>query len=148
MAIRSFVVATAISILVTLTAFAHEGVKNPAVMERMHAMKSVAKQVKTLGDMAKGATAFDAATAQAAGTEIARHAEMVPALFEAEEMDPKTEAKPEIWQNWSDFTQKNAEFEAAARTAAQITSPDDLAAAMRALGDSCKSCHELYRIEN
>ena len=52
-------------ILLTATAaLAHQGVKNKAVMARMNAMSEIAKNTKTLGEMAKGATTFDAEAAR------------------------------------------------------------------------------------
>ncbi|MGR3515150.1 MAG: c-type cytochrome [Paracoccaceae bacterium] len=127
-------------------ALAHEGVKNPAVMARMHGMKDIASDVKVLGDMAKGTTAFDQAAARVAATSIARHAGEAPGLFEAREDDPKSEALPAIWDNFADFTEKSLELEAIALGLSEtIASPDDLRPALQQLGGTCKACHEVYR---
>ncbi|MEO1306935.1 MAG: cytochrome c, partial [Pseudomonadota bacterium] len=87
-------------------ALAHDGVKNAAVMARMHGMSEIAAQMKAIGDMAKGETTFDAAQARAAVASIAEHAGAVPGLFEAPETDPKSEALPVIWEKFGDFTGK------------------------------------------
>lgn len=127
-------------------ALAHEGVKNPAVMARMHGMSEIAADMKTLGDMAKGTTAFDASAAQDAARSIAGHARQTPQLFEADETDPKSEALPAIWTDFADFTAKSMAMEREAlRQADAFTSPDALAPGLRALGDTCKACHQIYR---
>ncbi|MEP6065374.1 MAG: cytochrome c [Paracoccaceae bacterium] len=125
---------------------AHSGVKNPAVQARMHAMSIIGGDMKTLGLMAKGEKEFDAEAAKAALREIAEHAAKAPDLFRANEDDPKSEAKPAIWENFEDFTTKAGALEnVALGLSTSIASVDDLGPAMAALGDTCKSCHSDYR---
>ncbi len=137
---------------ITLTLFtataglAHEGVQNPAVMKRMHGMKEIQAHLKLIGDMAKGEAAFDAAAARSAAAGIAAEAAAAPALFEAPEDDPKSEAKPAIWEDFADFTAKSLELEdIASGLATSISAPDDLRPALQRLGENCKACHQLYR---
>lgn len=134
-------------VLVTTTAaLAHQGVQNPAVKARMDGMSAIAENVKTLGQMSKGATEFDATTARLAASAIAEHAAATPGLFEANENDPKSEARPEIWSNFEDFTKKAKELETIAiGFSTSINELADVNAAMRALGTNCKSCHSVYR---
>ena len=130
----------------TNAALAHGGVQNPAVLARMDAMKAIGDATKVLGEMAKGATAFDAATAQAAAAEIAAHAAETPALFEAPETDAKSEALPGIWEDFADFTAKASALEARADTLASgLETPDDLNAGLGQLGEACTACHKAYR---
>lgn len=132
--------------LVASAAYAHEGVKNPAVMARMHAMKTIGADVKVLGDMAKGSTAFDASAARVALERIAMHAADTPGLFEAPEDDPKSEALPVIWERFDDFRTKAGELEQiAAEGAATLSAPEDVPPLLQALGANCKSCHSVYR---
>lgn len=135
--------------LVTATAaLAHQGVQNPAVKTRMDGMSAIAQNMKTLGQMTKGATAFDAATARSAAAAIAELAAATPGLFEADETDPKSEARPEIWTNFDDFAAKATELETIATGfSTSINESSDLNAAMSALGANCKSCHSIYRID-
>ena len=126
-------------------ALAHQGVQNPAVMERMHAMKTIGENTKVLGQMAKGVVAFDAARARAAAAEIAVQAGRTPGLFDAPETDPKSEALPAIWENFPDFTTKSEALRAAAEMARSIETPQDLTAALGAIGATCKACHSEYR---
>lgn len=124
-------------------AFAHSGVTNPAVQERMAAMKQIGAQVKILGSMAKGQVSFDADAAQAAMVHIQREAERVPDLFRAPESDPKSEALPTIWQAYGDFTSKAQSLQKAA--GAPVGSLDELQQAMAGLGETCKACHSKYK---
>ncbi|MEP3847488.1 MAG: cytochrome c [Paracoccaceae bacterium] len=134
------------TVLMGSAVLAHSGVKNPAVQARMHAMSIIGEDVKTLGLMAKGEQAFDVDAAKAALREIAEHAGQAPDLFRANEDDPKSEAKPAIWENFEDFTTKAVALEnVALELSTSLASVDDLGPAMAALGDTCKSCHSDYR---
>ncbi len=134
-------------LLVTATAaLAHQGVQNPAVKARMDGMSAIAENMKILGQMSKGATEFDAGAARLAAAAIAEHAAATPGLFEANETDPKSEARPEIWSNFEDFATKATELQRIAESlSTSIGSQADLAVAMRVLGENCKSCHSAYR---
>ena len=126
-------------------AFAHQGVKNPAVQERMHVMGQIGGAMKDLGGMAKGAVPFDAdkidAALQSLGTEAAK---IVP-TFEAQEDDPKSEARPEIWTNFSDFTREAEALQRVIGEAGSVSTTADLGALVGALGATCASCHKAYR---
>lgn len=127
-------------------AFAHSGVKNAAVKARMDAMSGIGAEMKVIGQMVKGVTQFDQNAARAAAAAIADHAAQTPALFEAKEDDPKSEAKAEIWANFDDFTQKSLELETIALgLSTSITNAGDLDLATKSLGANCKACHKVYR---
>lgn len=130
---------------VATVAVAHEGVKNPSVMARMHGMKTIGAETKVLGNMAKGAVSFDAARAQAAAASIAQEAARIEALFEAQEDDPKAEALPAVWENFPDFAAKAQELIAAAEAAKSVASVEELQSAMRTIGATCSGCHKVYR---
>lgn len=135
------------TVLIAATAaLAHQGVQNPAVMARMAAMSAISKNMKTLGMMARGSAEFDAKAARAAAAAIASHAAAIPGLFEANETDPGSEARPEIWTNFEDFSARASELESiAVGLSTSISAPEDLGPAMSNLGSSCRSCHSAYR---
>ena len=62
-----------------------------------------------------------------------------------------TEAKPEVWSNWADFSKRMNEFaKNAALLAAQVKEKgsDDPELAEKVVDAlSCKSCHDVYRKE-
>jgi cytochrome c556 len=130
--------------LAASAALAHEGVQNPAVMERMELMKAVGEQTKALGDMVQGKVAFDETRAETAQAALAEAAARIPALFEARETDPKSEALPVIWDEWSDFVAKAEGMETAARDL-RTGSAQTLRESFADLGQSCRACHEDYR---
>ena len=127
-------------------AIAHVGVKDPQVMARMHGMKTMAGDLKTLGQMAKGVIPFDDAKARAALAALQDETNQIPALFAPEAKDPKSEALPAIWTDPAGFAARTAEM-TAVLAATRVTSPEEIAASMRAIGAACSACHEDYRIE-
>ena len=126
-------------------AVAKEEPKDPTVKARVAVMQTIAQNTKTLGEMAKGTTAFDAASAEAAVAAIESAAKEIPAKFEPQATDPVSEAKPEIWTNWADFTAK-AEALATAASAVDTSSLDGVKAGVGAMGGACKDCHTDYRM--
>ncbi|MEO0380863.1 MAG: cytochrome c [Pseudomonadota bacterium] len=138
-------IACALTLCATIT-LAHTGVKNAAVLARMHGMKTIADNVKVLGSMSKGQVAFDAKSARAAAAAIESHAAQSIALFTPKESDPKSEALPAIWENFDDFTAKARDLEAVAgELAISLESLEDVRAAMGRIGATCKACHAIYR---
>ncbi len=128
-------------------ALAHSGVTNPAVMARMEAMSTIAAEVKALTSMARGEVAFDAEAVAARMGVIAAKSGEVPALFEAPEMDPKSEASPAIWTSFPEFTQRSAAMVTAAEAGAGAADEFELEEALGALAQTCRSCHGTYKVE-
>jgi cytochrome c556 len=133
--------------LLTGAALAHSGVTNPKVMPRMHLMTDIKDTVAGLGAFAKGTQRFDADEAARLVDALAAQAAGVAAAFEDAAQDPKSEARPEIWSDWTGFTAEASKLEAAAQTM-QTESRAEVQFGMRALAKACYSCHEDYRLEN
>lgn len=143
---NSNLLAIPVVVVLATAALAHEGVKNPAVMARMDGMSKIADNMKVIGNMAKGTETFDAEVLQQALTSIATKASEVPVLFEANEDDPKSEARPAIWTNFDDFKLKAVELEMLATDlSSSIKTQEHLPPALQLLGENCKSCHGPYR---
>lgn len=125
---------------------AHEGVMNPAVMARMNGMTAIADNMKTIGDMAKGAAPFDAGIARSALKALAENAAEIPVVFGPEETDPKSEALPAIWTSFDAFSDDASDLQSLATQFSQaVVSPEDLRSALAALGQTCRSCHSAFR---
>lgn len=133
--------------LLATTAIGHEGVKNAAVKSRMDLMQEIRAAIGVLGGMAQGKTAFDAQDAARAKATLSETATRIAPAFQANEMDPKSESSPEIWQNWQDFVAKADAMQDAA-SALETDTLDDLRAGIGRLGGTCSACHKAYRIEN
>lgn len=142
---RILTLASVASIILTGSLAAHTDATNPAVIKRMEAMEAIGGSMKTLSGMAKGEMAFDAAKANAAVATIAEKGMTVPALFEANEADPATEALPAIWENWDDFVKKSDDMVMAARGVTAIGDQGAIGAALGQIGGTCKACHDDYR---
>jgi cytochrome c556 len=98
--------------------------------QRQALMKANAGAAKTIFQMVQGKEPFDAAAAQAAFEKLAADMKIVPTLFPEGSDQGKTTASPAIWQD-------KAGFDALAAIKASAT----------AVGGSCQSCHEKFRIK-
>lgn len=139
-------IATVGIILTASAALAHSGVKDPNVMARMNLMGEVKDNMGVLGGMAKGKMAFDADKAAMAKAGLIANAQAIPAAFEINAMDPKSEALPAIWENWEDFVTKASAMETAVGTL-DVSSAEAIQGGLRSVGGSCGGCHKSYRID-
>lgn len=79
---------------------------------------------------------------------LARLARDITLLFPAGTGDGKTDAKPEIWENWPDFEARAAESRQAAQAlleAVQSGDAEAIDARFGELGQTCKGCHKPFR---
>lgn len=126
-------------------AAAHEGATG-VVKERMDLMKRQQRDVKLIGEMAKGKTAFDAAKAAEAARDIGATSAKIPDLFPEGSDGHPSEALPSIWQEWDRYKKSAEELKLAAAALEQaLTRGQDWKAAFQAVTDGCKSCHQDFR---
>lgn len=144
MSLKTVVAVTAV--LAASAAFAHEGVKDPNVKARMMLMGDVKDNMGVLGGMAKGAIPFDAAKAEMAKAGLIASAQGIPAAWETNAMDPKSESLPAIWENWDAFVGKAQAMETAVGSV-DVSSLEGIQGGMRTIGATCGSCHKSYRID-
>lgn len=132
--------------LIAGVAFAEVEATDPLVIAQKALMKSFGGAAKTLGGMASGEVAFDAAAAEAAKAVLVAGSADIPVKFEKAGSDPASRAKPEIWAAWDDFITKANGLNTAA-TAMDVASLEGVKAGMAAVGGACKACHTSYRME-
>lgn len=143
---KFFKIAAIGAVLAAGAAFAEGDATDPAAIEREKVMKAIGGAMGTLGGMAKGEVAYDAAAAEAAKAALVTAAGGVAAAFETQGgEDATSEAKPEIWTSWEDFVKKSDALTAAA-TAADVSSAEAIGASLGAIGGACKDCHTTYRV--
>lgn len=118
---------------------------DPVVIAHKDLMKTFGGAAKTLGGMAGGDVAFDAAAAEAAKAALVDGAAKIATVFEQAGSDPASEAKPEIWTNWDDFVAK-AKALGDAATALDASKVEGVQAGMGGIGGACKACHTAYRM--
>jgi cytochrome c556 len=130
--------------VIATVAVAHQGVKDPQVQARMHAMTTIDKAFKTLVSMAKNEVPLHQAKARMARDTLVLHGGQVTDLFEPPAQDPKSEALPAIWANWEDFSTKADQLTETAQ-ALRFKDRAALANTLGAVGGSCRACHKSYR---
>ena len=137
-----------ILIFVTISsiAFAHSGVKDKNVKERMMVMKAMADNTKIIGQMLKGKTSFDENEAKLALERLSSLSLKTPKVFEVNATDPKSEAKPAIWDEFDEFTKLSQDLaEATEILAGSVETINDLRPALKRVSAGCKACHSKYR---
>jgi cytochrome c556 len=132
-------------------AYAHGGATG-VVKERMDMMKSISSHMKTVGDMVKGETAFDAGQVTLAAEAIAAHADGIPEKFPEGSLHDPSEALPSVWENWEVFVARADDMKASALTlslaSADATGVGDIRIQFVAVGKTCSSCHTDFRKAN
>jgi cytochrome c556 len=130
----------------TALAFSTEVFAQADVIEkRQKLMKSNSAAAKAI----KGAVdAKDYATIELKAKDIMGNAEQIPSLFPKGSTKGKTKAKAEIWGNHDDFV-KHAKTlgKTASEIAAAAKAGNDaeMNVKLKALGDTCNSCHKQFR---
>ena len=137
---------TLIFLVISSVAFAHSGVKDQNVKERMMVMKAMADNTKVIGQMLKRKTQFDANEAKSALERLSSLSLKTPKVFTVNATDPKSEAKPAIWDEFDEFTKLSLELaETSIVLANSIENIEDLRPALKRISPGCKSCHSKYR---
>ena len=137
-----------ILIFVTISsiAFAHSGVKDKNVKERMMVMKAMADNTKIIGQMLKGKTSFDENEAKLALERLSSLSLKTPKVFEVNATDPKSEAKPTIWDEFDEFSKLSEDLAATSTVlAGSVDTIEDLRPALKRISSGCKACHSRYR---
>ncbi len=117
---------------------------------RHEGYEEIGDHFKAINRELKGdAPSLDKVRQEATG--LAQKAAQVPNWFpvgSGPESGTRTRAKADIWTNAQDFQQRSQTLVQTSAAFAQAAQNGDLAAvraALPALGDSCKQCHERYR---
>ena len=143
---KLFKMFTVVLITASSIVFAHSGVKDKNVKERMMLMKEMANNTKTIGQMLKGKTPFDANEAKLALERLSSLSLETPKVFEVNATDPKSEAKTAIWDEFDKFTKLSQELaEATEVLAGSVGTINDLRPALKRVSLGCKACHSKYR---
>ena len=128
-------------------AYAAVSAGNP-VEARQATMKPVGQTMKESAAFTSAATPFDPAKVKGLMDGVSADAKKLKGLYPANSAnDPKTEADPKIWQNRADFDKRLTEMGALALAAEKAKDAATFKPAFKALGDTCKSCHDVYRMK-
>lgn len=124
-----------------------------AVDVRKAAYTLIGANFRPLVAVLKGAP-FDAADAEKRASRLTFLADLLDESFPAVSNlgEPDTKAKAEIWSNLPDFTKRLTDFQGHIAELARVattekSATDAFKAAVAAVGQDCKSCHDTYRIQ-
>jgi cytochrome c556 len=129
-------------------ALAHEKATG-IVKERMDLMDRQKDDMKMIGEMAKGKVPFDAGKAAEAARDIGTTSQKIHGLFPEGSVGDPSEAKPEIWIKWDEFTSDADKLNAAATALAEAlyAGAPDWQGKFKTVIDACKTCHKTFRAE-
>ena len=111
MKISNLVPGAMVASIISAAALAHGGATG-IVKERMDGMGVMKEAMKVLTPMMQGKTDYNAATVRSEAGKIAAHAgDALTKLFPEGSLDKPSEAKREIWQDWTSFSDLAAQLE-------------------------------------
>jgi len=114
--------------------------------ERVKAFKGAKQSFAQVKD---GLSSGDNAAIAEAAKSLAALGGRIPDMFPVGSNKGKTDAKDEIWSNFSDFSAKAKTMQERSQALALLASSggtkDQLAEAAGQVMDSCKSCHRRYK---
>jgi cytochrome c556 len=145
---------------------AHSGAAG-VVKQRMDAMEAIATATKALAGISARKTAYDPQTIRSHAMTLQMHSgQSLTRLFPKDSISGPSEASPEIWANWQDFSASAARLEKLA-TGLGLAADNGFATVRRSIGrgatveqigarkvntvfaaiaDTCKSCHARFRV--
>ncbi len=132
---------------IVLAASAYAAAHSP-ISQRKAAMKEIGGQMRSLGGMAQGKTAYDDFAVFSAVEIMLNNAIAARPLFaDSMDMGEETRAKPEIWAAGSDFDAQMGQMINALQATldADPADLDSFLPLFGAIAATCKSCHEKYR---
>jgi len=125
-----------------------------AVENRRAAYQLIGNSFRYFGAVVKGTVAYDEADAAKRAARIALLSAIPGENFpEGSNLgEPDSKAKAEIWTDRADFDKKLKTFEADAAQLAAVNAKekgatDAFKAAVAALAQDCKGCHDLYKVK-
>jgi cytochrome c556 len=134
-------------LLLAWQAVAHENMEElPAgpIRDRHELMEGIGDHAKKIGGALKQGTTDGVADAAEV---IHTKSKEIDGLFPKDSTDPKSRAKPEIWEHWAEFERLSASLQKdSAALAKTARDGGDVPAAAHKMFDNCKSCHDQFRV--
>ena len=121
-----------------------------AIEYRQAVFKIVAGNFGPLSQVAQGKAEFKPEVAVKQATRLSQIATFVGDAYPDISKEGKTRALPAIWSNRKEFDQIVADFAAHTKTLAEVvenssSAGEELKAAVAAVGNDCKACHDKFR---
>jgi cytochrome c556 len=125
-----------------------------AIETRKAAYALIGNYFRQLGAVAKGTAPYDEADATKRAERIAFLSNLPGEAFPdvSNVGEPDTKAKADVWTNRADFDKRLKDFQAHAVALVQVNATekgatDGFKAAVVALGEDCKGCHDTYKVK-
>jgi len=121
-----------------------------AIEYRQAVFKIVAGNFGPLSQVAQGKAEFKPEVAVKQATRLSQIATFVGDAYPDISKEGKTRALPAIWSNRKEFDQIVQDFQAHTKTLAEVvenssSAGEELKAAVAAVGNDCKACHDKFR---
>ena len=114
---------------------------------RQKVMKSMGASMGAIGDILKHKLPF-AGHIGVHASDISRMSAVIAEAFEKEITEGRTDAKPEVWQDWDKFVAAAETLQEEGAKLAEVASGGDMAAIgaqVKNLGKACGDCHKPFR---
>ena len=151
---RAMITSAFVAVIAVAALGVAEAQQNRAAQQikyRQAAYTVLGTQFGIMGAMAQGRAPWDAKAFATAAERAAFIATVTPDTFPAgSESGAPTKAKPEIWRNEAEFGRMMNDLQAktaALATAAKGGNADAAKAALGAAGQTCKACHDKYKLD-
>lgn len=118
--------------------------------ERSIAFKTLGGDMKEMGEVVKGNTAYDVEKFKAKVAEFVTHSKEPFKHFTQDAAGKTGKAKPTVWSEAEKFAAEEEKFFQAVATlnsAAESGKLDAIKPAFGAVGGSCKSCHDGFKFD-
>ena len=119
-----------------------------AVTDRQSAMKNMGAMAKTVGDMLRGNTEFNAEAANAAIVKAHDGLVEFATYFPEGSAGGESKAGPMIWEDPAGFAAaiEKVQGDLNDAVAANPQTKEELQAVFQQVGSNCQACHEKYRL--
>jgi cytochrome c556 len=114
---------------------------------RQKVMGSIGQNSGAIGDIMKNKLPLTGNIADHARV-ISINAKLIASAFKQNASEGKTDAKAEVWKEWSKFEENAKKLETASAKLADVAGTGDMAAvgeAVKGVGGACKGCHDDFR---
>ena len=121
-----------------------------AIQYRQSVFRIVAGNFGPLAQKAQGKAELNDADTRKYAARLASIAEFAADAFPEVSRDGNTKAKPDIWSDRAEFDKLVGDLATQTRALAAVTTrpnatPEEFKAAVGAVGNACKTCHDKFR---
>jgi cytochrome c556 len=136
-----------VCLAVSVTGVQAQATDEALVQYRQKVMQSQGASMGAIGDVMKNKLPYQSHIATHA-RDIQQQTKLIGDAFQKDIAEGKTDAKAEIWKDWSKFIAAAKEVEdesAKLAEVAQSGNMEAIGAQVKKLGDACGNCHKPFR---